>query len=100
MAGLVPNPLYQALGDALRAVEPLAEELWNDFDRPCRTFQSGKVWTGPAAKRFEVEFVAHRARVRASSDRVVAELRRVLARTPARVSEEEARAIATRYGLR
>ncbi|MEU0519790.1 hypothetical protein [Streptosporangium sp. NPDC006007] len=99
MAALVPNPLYEALGDALRTVEPLVQEIEKGIEAPCRDFHAGRVWTGPAARRFDAQLAHQRARVRNSADKILADLRRTLARTPRQVTEEEARTIKRRYGL-
>ncbi|GLW98437.1 hypothetical protein [Microtetraspora sp. NBRC 16547] len=99
MAELVPNPLYEALGDALRTVEPMVQEIEQGIEAPYQDFHSGKVWTGPAAKRFDAQLAHHRTRVRNSGDRIVFDLRQTLARTPREVTEEQARTIKIRYGL-
>ncbi|MEU6741097.1 hypothetical protein [Streptosporangium sandarakinum] len=99
MAEMVPNPLHEALGETLRTVEPLVREIESSLDAPCREFHSGKVWTGPVAKRFDAELASRHARVRDSGDRILADLRQAMARTPRQVTEEEARAIRSRYGL-
>ncbi|GGK56810.1 hypothetical protein Ppa06_14970 [Planomonospora parontospora subsp. parontospora] len=99
MAEMVPNPLHEALGEALRMVEPLLEEVEEAVETPFQAFHSGKVWTGPAAKRFDERLAHHRTRIRTSGEKVVSDLRQALARTPSQVTEEEARAIGARYGL-
>ncbi|MEU1881584.1 hypothetical protein ABZ470_30150 [Streptosporangium sp. NPDC020072] len=99
MTRLVPNPLHAALEDALRTIEPLVQEVESGFETPFQAFHSGGVWTGPAAKRFDEQLVGHRTRLRGSADRILADLRQTLARTPRQVSEEEATAIRKRYGL-
>ncbi|MCG5218213.1 hypothetical protein [Streptosporangium sp. KLBMP 9127] len=99
MAEMVPNPLYTALGDALRSVEPLVQQIEKGVEAPYQAFYSGNVWTGPAAKRFEGQFTRYRTLVRGSGERVVTELRQALARTPREVTEEEAKMIIRRYGL-
>lgn len=99
MAVLVPNPLYLAPREALRTAEPLVEEIGKAVEGPYPHFHNGTVWTGPAARRFDAEFAQHRARVRGSGDRILSELRQVLARTPPEVTEEEARSIRNRYDL-
>ncbi|MEV4461685.1 hypothetical protein [Microbispora sp. NPDC049633] len=99
MAALVPNPLYLALGEALRTAEPLVGEIEKAVEGPYLYFHNGTVWTGPAARRFDVEFAQNRSRVRGSAERILSELRQALARTPPEVTEEEARSIRTRYDL-
>lgn len=99
MAEMVPNPLYEALGDALRRVEPLVQEIDKDVEAPYRQFHSGKVWTGPAAKRFDGQLADYRTRARGSGEKILSDLRQALARTPRQVSEQEARMIRSRYGL-
>ncbi|MFC0863351.1 hypothetical protein ACFHYQ_13715 [Sphaerimonospora cavernae] len=99
MAMLVPNPLHRALGDALRTAEPLLQEITSGIDTPFRAFHSGGVWTGPAAQRFDAELAHHRARVRDSTDAILADLRQALAGTPPEVTDEQARTIRIRYGL-
>lgn len=96
---MVPNPLYEALGDALRTVEPLITEVEKGIEAPFQELRSGTVWSGPAAKRFDTQLDQYRSRVRSSGDRILADLRRALAGTPRQVTEEEARAIRSRYGL-
>ncbi|MEU4836286.1 hypothetical protein [Streptosporangium sp. NPDC023615] len=96
---MVPNPLHRALGETLRTVEPLLEEVEQTIETPFRAFHSGKVWNGPAAKRFEEQLTHHRTRVRSSGDKIVSDLRQALARTPQQVTEEEAKTIKARYGL-
>ncbi|MEV7008472.1 hypothetical protein [Streptosporangium sp. NPDC051022] len=68
-------------------------------EAPFRALQSGAVWSGPAAKRFDGQFTQYRTRLRGSADRIVSDLRQVLARTPRQVSKEEAEAIRKKYGL-
>lgn len=99
MAEMVPNPLHEALGDALRTVEPLVREIEDGLEAPCRELRSGRVWTGPAARRFDERLAHYRARVLGSGDKILSDLRQALARTPRQVTEEEARAIKKRYGL-
>ncbi|GAA4194234.1 hypothetical protein GCM10022252_38410 [Streptosporangium oxazolinicum] len=99
MAEMVPNPLYQALGEALRTVEPLLDEVEKNIETPFQAFHSGKVWNGPAAKRFDEQLTHHRTRLRASGDKITSDLRQALARTPQKVTEEEAKVIRARYGL-
>jgi hypothetical protein len=96
---MVANPLYEALTNALRTVEPLINEIEISIETPYQQFHSGKVWSGPAARRFDGQFAHHRTRVRSSADKVLADLRQTLARTPPKVTAEEATAIAARYGL-
>ncbi|MEV6860581.1 hypothetical protein AB0M44_06210 [Streptosporangium subroseum] len=99
MAEMVPNPLYEALGDALRTVEPLVQEIEKGIEAPYQHFHSGKVWTGPTAKRFDAELAHQRTRVRGSGDKILSDLRQTLTRTPRQVTEEEAKMIKRRYGL-
>lgn len=99
MAKLVPNPLHVALGDALRTVEPLFQEIDSGIEPPYRDFHEGKVWSGPTAKQFDAQLVQHRARVRNANEKIISNLRQTLAVTPRQVSEEEAKAIKLRYGL-
>ncbi|MBP2703603.1 hypothetical protein JOL79_07290 [Microbispora sp. RL4-1S] len=99
MAQLVPNPLYVAVQQALRTVEPLVDEIERGIEGPYRDLHTGTVWSGAAAERFDAEFAHHRSRVRQVSDRVLADLRTALARTPPEVTEAEATAIRARYGL-
>ncbi|MFF3666316.1 hypothetical protein [Microtetraspora malaysiensis] len=99
MAEMVPNPLYEALGDALRRVEPLVREVEQGVEAPYQDFRSGTVWTGPAAERFDAQLAQHRTRVRGAGDRIVSDLRQTLARTPSEVTEQEARSIKIRYAL-
>ncbi|GAA3096886.1 hypothetical protein [Streptosporangium carneum] len=99
MADLVPNPLYAAMEDALRTVEPLVQEIERGVETPFQAFHSGTVWSGPAAKRFDEQFVHHRTRLRGSADKILSDLRQTLARTPRQVTEEEAKVIRKRYGL-
>ncbi|GAA4207389.1 hypothetical protein GCM10023074_49330 [Microbispora amethystogenes] len=99
VAQLVTNPLYAALTDALRTIEPLVQEIEQRVDGPYLHFHNGAVWTGAAARRFDEEFSQHRSRVRTSTDRILYELRQALAGTPPEVTEEQARTIRTRYGL-
>ncbi|MEU8201510.1 hypothetical protein [Streptosporangium sp. NPDC049046] len=99
MAKLVPNPLHAALGEALRTVEPLVQEIESGIDPPYRDFHEGRVWTGPAAKKFDAQLVQHRTRVRGAGEKIISDLRRTLAVTPLQVSEEEAKMIKQRYGL-
>ena len=99
MPELVPNPLYEALADALRTVEPLVREAETGIGTPYQAFHSGKVWTGPTAKRFDAQLGQHRARVRTSGDRILADLRQAVASTPREVSAEAADRIRVRYGL-
>ncbi|WP_066946230.1 hypothetical protein [Microtetraspora fusca] len=99
MAEMVPNPLYDALGDALRRVEPLVREIEQGVEGPFQDFRSGTVWTGPAAERFDAQLAQHRTRVRGAADKIVSDLRQTLARTPREVAESEARAIKIRYAL-
>ncbi|MFF5204561.1 hypothetical protein [Streptosporangium sp. NPDC000396] len=99
MAEMVPNPLYEALGEALRTVEPLIQEIERGIEVPFGDFHSGKVWTGPTAKRFDAQLVAYGTRVRSSADKILADLRQAMARTPREVKDEEARMIRSRYGL-
>ncbi|WP_204287512.1 hypothetical protein [Microbispora amethystogenes] len=74
-------------------------EVTNDFERQCRAFHSGRVWTGPAAQRFDEQLTLHRTRVRGCADAVLSDLRRALANTPSEVTTEQARDIRARYGL-
>lgn len=99
MARLVPNPLHVALQDALRLVEPLVQAVDRDLGVPCEKLHSGKVWTGPAARLFDQQLAQLRSQVRLSNDRIISNLREVLARTPREVTEEEAKSIRVRYGL-
>ncbi|WP_440098850.1 hypothetical protein [Streptosporangium sp. H16] len=99
MAELVPNPLHAALGEALRTVEPLVQEIESGIETPFRDFHEGTVWTRPAAKKFDAQLVQHRTRVRGAGEKIISDLRRTLAITPRQVSEEEARTIKQRYGL-
>ncbi|WP_405085439.1 hypothetical protein [Microbispora sp. NBC_01389] len=99
MAELVPNPLYVALRETLRTAEPLLTEVTNDLERQYGAFHSGRVWTGPAAQRFEEQLTLHRTRVRGCADAVLSDLRRALANTPSEVTTEQARDIQARYGL-
>ncbi|MFF0573090.1 hypothetical protein [Streptosporangium saharense] len=99
MIGAVPNPFYDALVETLQMVEPLVREIESGVEAPFQAFHSGKVWTGPAAKRFDEQLVGNRERLRGSADRILADLRQTLASTPRQVSEEEATAIRKKYGL-
>ncbi len=99
MTEMVPNPLYEALGNALRTVEPLVREIESTIEAPYQDFHSGDVWSGPAARRFDAQLAHHRARVRGSADKFLADLHGELARTPPKVTLDEARAIASRYRL-
>lgn len=96
---MVPNPLYEALGEALRVVEPLVQEIEKGVEVPFQALQSGEVWSGPAAKRFDGQFTQYRTRLHGSADRIVSDLRQALAGTPRQVSQEEAEAIRKKYGL-
>ncbi|GLW11940.1 hypothetical protein Misp01_70680 [Microtetraspora sp. NBRC 13810] len=99
MAELVPNPLYTALENALRRVEPLIQEIDQGIEGPYQEFHAGKVWTGPTAKRFDAQLGQYRTRVQTSGRNVLADLRQTLARTPREVTEEEAATLRKRYGL-
>ncbi|GAA0994390.1 hypothetical protein GCM10009555_086830 [Acrocarpospora macrocephala] len=99
MAQMVPNPLHVALQDTLRTVESLIQATERDLGRPCEAFQSGKVWTGPAAKLFGEQLAHLRTRVRTSGDRILADLHHSLSRAPRQVTEDEARTIRARYNL-
>ncbi|XVQ82366.1 hypothetical protein ACQP2K_26300 [Microbispora siamensis] len=99
MAELVPNPLYLALRDTLRTAEPMLTEITDHIETQYRAFHSGRVWTGPAAQRFDEQLTLHRARVRGCADAVLSDLRRTLANTPPEVTAEQARDISARYGL-
>ncbi|WP_336211047.1 hypothetical protein [Nonomuraea sp. LPB2021202275-12-8] len=99
MATMVANPLHEALRNAMRVVGPMVEEIDRDIETPFRQFQSGTVWTGPTAKLFGDQLAQFRSRVRASGEGILGELRAVLGRTPAEVTEEEAVTIKRRYGL-
>jgi hypothetical protein len=99
MAAMVSNPLYEALQSALRMVGPMVEEIDRGIEAPFQQFQSGTVWTGPAAKLFGDQLALFRSRARASGERVMDELRTALGRTPAQVTEEEAATIKRQYGL-
>jgi hypothetical protein len=96
---MVPNPLYEALGDALRVVEPLITEVEKNIEAPFQQLRSGVVWAGPAAQRFDAQLSQYRSRVLGAGDKVLSDLRLALARTPRQVTEDEARAIRNRYGL-
>jgi hypothetical protein len=99
VAQLVPNPLHRALQDTLNLVEPLVQAVDRDLGVPCEQFRSGKVWTGPAARRFDQELAQYRARVRTATAHILADLRETLARTPREVPEDEARRIRERYNM-
>ncbi|MEU6414118.1 hypothetical protein [Microbispora sp. NPDC046933] len=99
MAELVPNPLYLALRDTLSAAEPMLTEIADEIETQYRAFHSGRVWTGPAAQRFDEQLTLHRTRVRGCADAVLSDLRRILASTSPEVTAEQARDIKTRYGL-
>jgi len=99
MAAMVPNPLHEALRNALRLVGPLVEEIDSGIEAPLRQFEGGTVWTGPVAKLFGEQFAQFRSRTRTSGEGIVGDLRAMLGRTPVEVSEEEAVVIKRRYGL-
>ncbi|MFI0419119.1 hypothetical protein [Spongiactinospora sp. 9N601] len=99
MTEMVPNPLRAALVETLKTVEPLIKEIDTAIDGPFQEFHSGKVWSGPMAKRFDAEFGQYRGRSRRAGEEVVADIRAFLARTPEQVTVEEAKAISSRYGL-
>ena len=99
MADLVPNPLHEALANALRTVEPLIRDIEATIEPPYQQFHSGRVWSGPVAQRFDAQLAHHRTRVRNAGERILADLRQALTRTPAEVPADEARVIATKYGL-
>jgi hypothetical protein len=99
MGEMVPNPLHAALSNALRAAEPLLEEIEKAIEVPYHQFHSGKVWSGRAAQSFDGQLAYHRGRVRASGEKILAELRQTLAHTPPKVTPEEAKTIAARYDM-
>lgn len=99
MPAMVPNPLHQALTDALRRVEPMVQEIVTGIDTAYRTFHTGKVWTGPKAKQFDGELSHHNTRVRRAGDNLVADLRQALSRTPPEVTEEVAQRLRAHYDL-
>ncbi|MEZ0075374.1 hypothetical protein [Planotetraspora sp. GP83] len=99
MAVLVPNPLYVALEDALRVVQPLVHEIEAGVEAPYQAFHSGHVWTGPTAKAFDAQLAHYRTYVRSSGDKILSDLHEALARTPHEVTAEEAKVIMSRYGL-
>ncbi|MEV4078743.1 hypothetical protein AB0J43_00430 [Nonomuraea fuscirosea] len=77
----------------------MIEQINSDVDKPCRAFQSGKVWTGPSAKLFADQLTLFSTRARTSGQAIMDELQQVLRRTPSKVSEEEADSIKRKYGL-
>jgi uncharacterized protein YukE len=99
MAAMVRNPLHEALQQAMRTIGPMIEQINAEVDRPCRMFHSGKVWTGPAAKQFDVQLAQFSLRARTSGQAIMDELRQVLSRTPSEVTEEEAASIRRKYRL-
>lgn len=99
MARLVPNPLYTALQDTIRLVEPLVQAVNRDFGGLCEKFRSGKVWTGPSARVFDQQLAQLEGRVRSSNHRIVTDLQQALIRIPREVTEDEAKDIRVRYRL-
>ncbi len=99
MSELVPNSLHKALSDALRTAEPLIDEIEQAVEGPYQQFHSNQVWSGPAAQCFDAQLAHHRSRIRAAGDKILADLRQTLAGTPPKVTPEEAKATAAKYGI-
>lgn len=99
MSAMVPNPLHAALSNALRIAESLIDEIEKAVEGPYQQFHAGKVWSGRAAQSFDGQLAHHRTRVRASGDKILADLRQTLARTPPKVTTDEAKTIAAKYDV-
>ncbi|MEV5329776.1 hypothetical protein AB0K67_37100 [Nonomuraea sp. NPDC052634] len=99
MPTMVSNPLHEAIQHAIRTISPLIENINADVDRPCRTFHTGKVWTGPSAKQFDAQLTHFSTRARTAGQAILDDLRTLLARTPTQVTEEEAATIKRTYRL-
>ncbi|GAA0943859.1 hypothetical protein GCM10009560_57580 [Nonomuraea longicatena] len=99
MAEMVRNPLHEALQQAIRTIGPMIEQIDADLDRPSRMFRTGRVWTGPAATRFDAQLTHYSTRARTSARAIMDELRETLMRTPSEVTEEQAISIRRKYGL-
>lgn len=97
MTAMVRNPLHEALQRTLRTVGPMIEHINADVEKPCRAFQSGKVWTGASAKLFGDQLTHFSARARSAGQAIMDELQQMLARTPSEVPEEEAASIKRKY---
>ncbi|MEV4566788.1 hypothetical protein AB0K12_23720 [Nonomuraea sp. NPDC049419] len=99
MPEMVPNPLREALRDALKTIEPLLHEMRDGLDAPFKNFHTGRVWTGPVAKGFDGELDRHNGRVQYASETILNDLRWLITRTAAEVTEQQAQEISRRYGL-
>lgn len=99
MPDMVPNPLREALRDALRTIEPLIHEMRDALDAPAKNFHTGRIWTGPVARIFDAELERHNGRVRHAGETILNDLRWQITRTAAEVTEQQAVEISRRYGL-
>ncbi|MEV0614837.1 hypothetical protein AB0I81_16025 [Nonomuraea sp. NPDC050404] len=99
MPEMVPNPLREALQEALRRIEPLLHEMRDALDAPAKNFHTGRIWTGPVAKNFDGELDRHNGRVRHVSETILNDLRWQITRTAVEVSERQAVELSRRYGL-
>jgi DNA-directed RNA polymerase subunit L len=96
---MVPNPLREALQDALRTIEPLIHEMRDALDSPAKNFHTGRIWTGPVAKIFDGELDRHNVQVQREGETILNDLRWQITRTAAEVPERQALEIIRRYDL-
>ncbi|WP_327588578.1 hypothetical protein OHA25_17210 [Nonomuraea sp. NBC_00507] len=99
MPEMVPNPLREALRDALKTIEPLLHEMQDALDAPAKNFHTGRIWTGPVAKTFDVELDRQNRRVQHAGETILNDLRWQITRTAAEVTERQALEISRRYDL-
>ncbi|GAA3659625.1 hypothetical protein GCM10022224_023810 [Nonomuraea antimicrobica] len=95
----VDNPMHVYLVQLKRQMESVRPALRNGLDRPTRNMAGGKVWTSAAATAFARALDANDAKTKKAVDRAYEDLTDRLARTPEKVSPEEADKIRRRYGL-
>ncbi|MEV4390713.1 hypothetical protein [Nonomuraea sp. NPDC049607] len=99
MPDMVPNPLREALQEALRTIEPLIHEMRDALNTPARNFHTGRIWTGPVAKVFDGELDRHNGRVLYAGETILNDLRYQITRTATEVTEQQAQDISRRYDL-
>ncbi|MER6514484.1 hypothetical protein ABT158_47250 [Nonomuraea sp. NPDC001636] len=99
MPEMVPNPLREALQNALKTIEPLIHDMQVALNTPAKNFHTGRIWTGPVAKIFDGELDRHNGRVQHAGETILNDLRWQITRTAVEVTEQQALEISRRYDL-
>lgn len=90
---MVPNPRHVELKALLAEVAERAREARDAYRPAAEAMGSGKVWTGPTARRWRDELEDRHRRLASATRQVTAAIEAELRRHPELVTESEADAI-------